>query len=366
MKIAVITLHRVFNYGSILQAYATQKILEEIGHDVEIIDYITEQRTLRRLIFNIPNSKKSLFSKVVYIPLKIFSIIIKKLVFGRFMHKNLNLTKKKYISYTDLQRSIPEADIYITGSDQVWNSEYNEGIDKGFFLEFVPSKYKRIAYSSSFGKEKLDDCEYNETKNFIHKYANISVREDTALEILNELGYSNATCVLDPTLQMEKEEWIKLAKRRVVKEKYLLLMLLYNEDNSGTEYAQIIAKQKGLKIVKLSWEYKKPKGVDILKTHKSPEEFLSLFLYADYIVTNSFHGLAYSINFNKDFIIIPRNEFNTRIESMLRLTNLQSRMLVNGFSQRVIDMKIDYVKINSILEEERKKGVKYLKKATFD
>ena len=212
------------------------------------------------LFRSIPSSKKSFISKLIYIILKCFSISIKKVVFGRFIRRNLNLTRKKYISYNDLKNDIPKADVYVTGSDQVWNSKYNEGIDRGFFLEFVPNKYRRISYASSFGKEKLDEIEFEETQKLINKYSAISVREDTGIEILNKLGYLNSTCVLDPTLQIKKEDWMLLSKKRVVKEKYLLLMLLYNEDNGGTEYAKIIAKRKGLKIVKLSWEYKKQIG----------------------------------------------------------------------------------------------------------
>jgi exopolysaccharide biosynthesis predicted pyruvyltransferase EpsI len=175
--------------------------------------------------------------------------------------------------------------------------------------------------------------------------------------------YSNAVCLIDPTLQIEREHWLGLAAKRLVKEKYLLLMLLYNEDNGATEYAQNIARQRGLKVVKLSWEYKKPSGVDILMTHRSPQEFLSLFQHAEFIVTNSFHGLTFSINLNKQFIVVPRNEFNTRIESLLRLVHLEDRMISEVSQLPEANKSIKYDTVNSILDNERQKAKLFLKEA---
>lgn len=363
MKIKIVTLHRVFNYGSVLQAYATQKVFEKISDEVEIIDYITEQRTFKRILFTTPKSINNIFKKFIYIPFKLISVGVKSFIFGIFIKKHIKLTDKKYISYQELLKDTPDADVYVTGSDQVWNSHYNEGIDKGFFLEFVPEGKKRISYASSFGKENLDKNEIEETKQLINKYDAISVREDTGLRILDNIGYKNAITVLDPTLQLTKEEWSSLSKKRLIKEKYILLFLLYNEDNGGTEYARLIAKQKGFKLVKLSWDYKKPEEVDILKSHKSPEEFLSLLQYSEFIITNSFHGIAFAINFNRAFIVVPRNEFNTRIESLLRLTHLEDRMITNGFNINIVDKYIDYEAVNDILNKERKKAENYIKDA---
>jgi hypothetical protein len=364
MKVAIITLHRVFNYGSVLQAYATQKVIESLGHEVEVIDYITEQRTNRVLFLSVPDFiKKDFLHKYNYILLKSISVLMKKASFGRFINQNMKLTKRKYISAQDLQNNPPVAEVYITGSDQVWNSQYNKGIDKGFFLDFAPDNCMKIAFVSSFGKGNLSPEESEETKRLIHRYDAISVREDTALKILEGLMYSNAVCLIDPTLQIEREHWLGLAAKRLVKEKYLLLMLLYNEDNGATEYAQNIARQRGLKVVKLSWEYKKPSGVDILMTHRSPQEFLSLFQHAEFIVTNSFHGLTFSINLNKQFIVVPRNEFNTRIESLLRLVHLEDRMISEVSQLPEANKSIKYDTVNSILDNERQKAKLFLKEA---
>lgn len=361
MKIAIITLHRVFNYGSVLQAYATQKIFEELGYEVEIIDYITEQRTIKKLLFSIPESKNTVIKKITYLIFKSVSIFLKIITFGRFIRKYMSVTKKKYISYGDLVKNPPDADVYVTGSDQIWNSKYNEGIDKGFFLCFAPKEAKKISYASSFGKEKLDINEAYEIKKLLKQYSALSVREDTALKILNQLGFNNSICIIDPTLQIDKDKWSLITRKRMIREKYLLLMLLYNEDNGGTEYAQKIADEKNLKVVKISWEYIKPNGVDVLMTHRSPEVFLSLFKYADYIVTNSFHGMSFAINFNRQFIAIERNEFNTRLLSLLRLTHLENRLMKHNLDMNIVNDDIDYEKVNKILKDERDKSMDYLK-----
>ena len=143
----------------------------------------------------------------------------------------------------------------------------------------------------------------------------------------------------------------------------MILMLLYNEDNNATEYARKIADEKGLKLVKISWELKKPPLVDILMTHRKPEDFLSLFYYADYVVTNSFHGLAFSINLNKQFSVIKRNEFNSRIDSLLEFTGLTERMVDYNLDMSIVDKVIDYNKVNDILNNERIKNQKIIRES---
>lgn len=362
MKIAIITLHRVFNYGSVLQTYATQKVFENAGYEVEVIDYITEQRTNRRLFCGVPDFiKQDFVHKSTYLLAKFFSVLIKKKTFGGFLRKNVRLTSKKYITIQDLISNPPKADVYVTGSDQVWNSVYNEGIDRGFFLDFVPENIPRVAFVSSFGKEYLDEWEIEKTFSYLKRYKVISVREDSAANIIENLGLDKPVQLIDPTLQITDKEWLNIASRRLVKEPYLILMLLYNEDNHATEYARKIADEKGLKLVKLSWEMKRPLMVDQLFTHRSPENFLSLFAYAEFVVTNSFHGLAFSINLKKQFVVVPRQEFNSRIESLLTLTNLTDRMVSTEEDVKAcIHQTIDYGQVEVNLMEERQKAKNFI------
>ena len=360
MKVAVITLHRVYNYGSVLQAYATQTLFEKAGYETKVIDYITEQRTKKQIMKTAAAGSNKGMSNAAYVFFKMLSVLLKEMTFGKFVEKNLHLTKQ-YITAMDLEKDPPQADIYVTGSDQTWNSQYNGGVDRGFFLSFAPKDKPKVSFVASFGKTRLSKKEVAEMKPLIDEYKQLSVREDSALVLLHQLGRDDAIQLIDPTLQLTKDEWLRLASPRLVKKPYLILMLLYNEDNHATEYARKIADNKGLELVKISWEMRKPPMVDRLFTHRSPADFLSLFANADFVVTNSFHGLAFSINLERNFIIVPRNEFNSRIESLVTLTGLQNRLVLSADAALAESKRaIDYRKINIRLNEERKKAKEYI------
>lgn len=359
-KASVITMHRIYNYGSVLQTYATQKILESIGLECEILDYISPYRTKKSLFLEYPpNLEGKIIKKIIYYILKVPSFIFKEITFHGFIKKYLKLSSSKYITNLDILKNPPKADIFITGSDQVWNSKYNHGVDFSYYLNFAQTNTKKIAFVSSFGRNELTLDEANIIKSMLKEYSYISVREDSAVNILSNMEISSLV-LIDPTLQLKKQEWVELASAPLVKKRYLLLFLLYNEDNGATEYAKKIAKKKGLILVKLSWELKKPPGIDILFTHRKPQDFLSLFINADYIVTNSFHGVAFSINFSREFIFVPRSEFNGRIESLLRLVNLENRKISNLDNLELADNSIDFTYVNNILQRERKKASNFL------
>ncbi|MBE7020159.1 MAG: polysaccharide pyruvyl transferase family protein [Ruminococcaceae bacterium] len=358
-KVSIITLHRVFNYGSVLQAYATQEILKKHGMETEIIDYIPKSWQTKHMIFHIQKSN-GFVKDTLYRLLRVGSIFLKQQTFWKFLRRNLSMTKP-YKSYEQLCKNPPEADIYCTGSDQVWNSGYCN-MDKAFFLQFGDKNIKRIAYAASIGNTELEPEEEKIISPYIKDYSALSVREESAVDILKKMGYASV-CITDPTLQLEKEEWLKLASGRLIKDKYLLLMLLYNEDNNATEIARKIADKKGLKLVKLSWEMKKPEMVDILMTHRPVEDFISLIYHADFVVTNSFHALVFSINLNKQFLAIKRNEYNSRLESILRITSLEDRLTGTQFDEAVTEKTIDFEPVNKILDTERKKAYTFLEEA---
>ncbi|MBR5506646.1 MAG: polysaccharide pyruvyl transferase family protein [Clostridia bacterium] len=357
MKIDIITLHRVFNYGSVLQTYATQKVFSDMGYDVKVIDYIPRNWQISKRMFLKSSVKRNFLKDVIYRIFRGVSIIIKSRNFGGFLKRNLNLTKK-YMSFEKLQKNPPLADVYCTGSDQVWNTDYC-GVDKAFFLRFAPKGAKRIAFAASFGMTELPDDQRSVISEYLTDYDSISLRENSAVDLVNSLGI-DAIEIIDPTLQISGDEWRKLASKRLVKEKYLILMLLYSEDNNATEIARKIADEKGLKLIKISWDLKKPPLVDKLFTHRPPDEFLSLFYHADYVVTNSFHGLAFSINFGKQFTICKRNEYNSRIESLLSLTGLEDRMVDSTLDGVDYNAKIDYESVNEVLERERQKAKNFI------
>lgn len=363
MKISVITLHNIKNYGSALQTYATQKILRSYATEVEIINYY-RKNALEENIVQSRMKKSKIFSKnfLTKIVGKILigqSVKKQCKVFNKFLKENINLTKK-YSSYEELRDDYPEADIYCTGSDQVWNSDWNEGIDKAFFLDFVPDNKKRIAYAASFGKEKLDDFEIEETRKLLEKYSAISVREDSAVQIVKDLGINNVVQVIDPTLMLTKEEWKGLVQDIKQKNKYILVYQLNTKNPSFDKYVKELSKRKKMPVVRISNTiYQKIKYGKFIYC-PTIEQFLSYFANAEYVVTDSFHGTGFSINFNKKFVCIFPQKFSSRLQSILNLTGLEERQVKDFKNFDLIDKNIDYERVNKIIQGEREKAKRFL------
>jgi len=362
MKLSLITMHRIFNYGSVLQTYATKKVFEDLGYEIELVDYMPGQCTLGYIMGVTPEGLgTNKLKRVLYKGAKLFSVALKKKSFLGFVKKNCRPMTRTYKRFEDIKAQPPEADAYVVGSDQVWNSFYNGGVDRFYFLDYVPSDKPKYAFVSSFGKTELDDSEKEETKTLLSSFKAISVRENTSLDVLRSIDL-DGVWLIDPTLQITGDEWRKLSSKRLVKEKYVALMLLYDEDPGATEIARAIADKYGYKLVKISWDMRTPDKVDKLLTHRSPADFLSVFDNAEIVVTNSFHGLAFSIDLNKPFIMVPRKQFNSRIESLLSLVGLSERLVSDTETAlSVLEKEIDYGKVNAVLDAEREKAKTFIK-----
>lgn len=361
LKIELVTLQDVPNYGSVLQAYATQKAIEALGYNCEIIRYTPERMTKLGMLKNIKH-KNSKFEKSLLLRtaarIIIFPSYIKRFhTFKQFRKQYLHETKYKFKTNSELKAHTPKADIYCTGSDQVWNSSWNGGIDKALFLDFAPRNKKSIAYAASFGKNKLSTSEKAETKKLLSKYSYLSVRESSAVELLKDLGF-NSTHVVDPTLLLSGNEWRKLSSNKFKNEKYVLVYNL-NRNNKIDAYAQKIAKEKGLKVKYLSYQLheKYKKG----KVYCSPSinDFLALIDNAKLVVSDSFHATAFSSNLNTNFAIVLPNKYSTRLDSILYQLNLQDRIIKNDEKLP----NIDFAPVNQKLASMREESLTWLKNA---
>lgn len=365
-KIEIITLQRVPNYGSVLQAYATQKVLENKGYQAEIINYFPERMTTKAMLRRIKNKNNKLkhslmlrtIARIVILP----SYYVRFKTFNKFTNEKLRMTKKVYHSCDELKIDVPEADIYCTGSDQVWNSDWNEGIDEALFLDFVPNNKKCIAYSASFGKKELNDWEIDKTKELLKKYDNISLREKSGVEILDKLGIKGSTHVVDPTLLLDGNEWRKISSKKFQNEKYILVYNL-NRNKKIDTYAKNLSKKTGLKVKYLSYQLHEFYKYGKMYCNPQVEDFLALIDNAEVVITDSFHATAFSINFNTDFVIVYPDKFSTRLQSILELTNLEDRVTKNENDLKIYDKKIDFEKINNIMKQEIKKSWDWLENA---
>lgn len=356
--VAIITYQRAINYGAILQAYALQKIIKEFGNNCEIIDYRNEK------LENKHKKKKISECKNIKGLIKYFLLYKntnkKHDKFREFSDKYLNLSNPMY-SRTDLIKNESKYDFFITGSDQVWNYKIND-MDTTYFLDFVKNKSKKKSYAASFGLSEIP-LEYKQTyKDLLSDFDSILIREKQGAKLIEELASKESTVVLDPTMLLSKKEWLTLSNKvQTLNDKYILVYAFGGSRNIK-DLALNISYKTGYKIFWISNTYKYNSKIKFIKS-AGPEEFLSLFNNAEYIITNSFHGTAFSINFNKQFfteLLDQATGVNSRLEDILELFNLDKRRILSS-EVSVIESQIDYETVNAKLEEERKKSIYLLK-----
>lgn len=328
-KVNIVTIHFGTNHGSVLQAYALSNYLKSIGYDAKIIDYVPERYKIWNSMIKSKGNKYPLPVLLAYYPLAFLKSIRVRKIFERFLKNNLNLTKR-YSSNSDLIKNPPKADIYVTGSDQVWNNDYNGNDDFTYFLNFVPENSKKIAYAASFGKEEITGEEYfNSIIPMLKNFDSISVRESTAKEILEEMDI-DSTHVVDPVFLLSKKDWERFSVDRHTQKKYILVYVMDGLYQELLEYAELLKKQTGYEIVVLSFKKIKDKRIDRCYYLSNPKEFVGLVKNSDVIVTNSFHGTAFSILFQKKFVTIGKEKYNSRMMSLLKKLSLMKHFIPIG------------------------------------
>ena len=199
----------------------------------------------------------------------------------------------------------------------------------------------------------------------LKNYSAISLREQSGVKILNDLEIKGSINVLDPTLLLTGKEWDKISSRRYKNEEYILVYNL-NRNKKIDNYALELSKKTGLKIKFLSYQfhefYKKGKII----CNPKVKDFLALIKNANYIVTDSFHATAFSLNFNKEFIIVYPEKYSTRLQSILNILGLQNRVAKNERDVSIIESKINYIEVNKLLDKEREKSINWLAKNLKD
>ena len=375
-KIGIITILKVNNYGAELQAYATQKVLQLMGYEAEIIDYLFYKNPHhKRTKMSAPTAKMSLKKHLQEF---LFPILanwkarhyrkaqeMRNAKFEQF-HKDNTKLSVCYDTLDKLKAAKLDYDVLISGSDQVWNPGIYSCLDP-YLLRFGTEKMKRVAYASSFGVSSLPKDVKEYYKEALQNYSAISVREDKAIDIVKSVSGCDAQLVLDPTLLLNKEQWMTVAKpvENLPDEPFVLIYELSNIPYIK-QVAKYISGQTSKPIVRIcknaSPEDHEPEIINIIDA--GPAEFLYLFDKAGYVVTNSFHGTAFSINFNKQFYtIIPKGKSNnSRQRSLLKLMDCENRMLIEGSAMPEIKM-LDAKKVAAILHREREKSMNYLKES---
>lgn len=361
-RILITTMHRGNNYGSALQTYALSERIKAFGATPVVLDYIPQRinyqtqirTTIKDLISLNGISKK-------YNALRSLAILTSShRMYDRFFRRELNLTAP-YYTIEQLDKSCPDADVYMTGSDQVWNSFHNQGIEEVFYLGFVPDNCLKVAYAASFGRDSLEEWEIKETQRLLSRYDVITVREQSGIGVLNSIGLKGRW-VLDPTFLLDKTEWEYRSIPHNEKDRYVMIYSVEPDKQSVIKVAREIADHLNAKVYMVEWGRKPYPGVDKMISLVDPLQLIDYFAKAEYIVASSFHGTALSLNLNKQFISLNPAKFNTRVKSILELVGEESRLITpTSFDINAAMQEIDYTKVNSILNAERVKSNDALK-----
>jgi len=359
-NIKILTFHNAENYGAALQAYALKETLKKINTNPRFVNYINEDISKDYKLIRL-RSLKSFFSSLWYFPRN----LKRKNNFKKFRNKYLDGNTKPYYSREDIEQDIKENDVYIAGSDQIFNPNLTSGLSDVYTLNFGKN-IKKIVYGASVGNEEILEKYSNEFAEKLKDIDKISVREESIIEPLERITNKNVERVLDPTLLLDKKEWANFITENEVKKlndkKYILVYTLF-ENEEITKITNYLSEKTNLKIVHFR-KYNTYANQLISLYTKGPSDFVNAFKNAEYVVTNSFHGLVFSIIFERKFYAIMPKERSGRLKDLINTLGLESRMVEKEQDLYNVDLneEINYINVKEKINEEKEKSIDYLKK----
>lgn len=362
MKIGIVTFHNALNAGAVLQAYALQTLLTQLGHDVEFINY----KPIRKYGFRdflakspvvIFNKWRNIYNGKRYSKLDKFN-------------KILNLSHRVYYTYQDLKKYPMDYDIYIAGSDQIWN--FYKSVSPVYMLDFVPENKKKISYSASMGQCRIDESLYSTFREKLMKFSAISIREKNGVDFVNKLlnGEKLAIQTLDPTLLIGSHYYDNIMDSHKIKTNpYICTYILTDLDKQNADIISYIKEQLKLNIINL-----RNPDTCIWMSHAknkivTPNQWLYYIKNSDFIICSSFHAVVFSLIFHKPFIaLVPPNcknkGGNMRINTLLESTELLDRIISDFNKERiyhVMNSPIDWHKIDEKIIKMREASIEFLK-----
>lgn len=388
-KTAIVSCYFQHNYGSMLQAYATQMALDKLGYENETIDiagFNHEIKKAKMLYF----AKASLTSDILISKLGMArNVVIKRFSendyarlskvrsdkFDAFSKKYFRLSSR-YNSKEELGKKCDENySTVLVGSDQLWLPG-NIAADY-YTLNFVPTTVNSIAYATSFGQSSLPKDSARKATMFLKKIKHIGVREEAGRRLVKELAGRNVPVVCDPTLLFTGDEWMQIQKKEpIIEGKYILCYFLGNNP-PHREFAKKLRKETGCKIVALTHLDEFIKGdeeyADEMPYDIDPADFLNLIRNAEYVCTDSFHCSVFSILYKKEFYTFRRYNRNTkhstnsRLDTLFKSAGIEGRVLTgNEKIEDCLNFKTDFDVAHKKIAEVRKQSYEYLKAALQD
>ena len=367
-KVLTVTFTNTVNYGAILQATALQRVLLDHGYDTKLLNYNVKHDGLKSR----PVSKR--FLSFVWSLIKGYLGHTKrKNKTSHFLSLHNSFTspindKKNLLKLND------NFDVFIVGSDQVWNPKII-GNDTSYLLDFVSGDKTKLSYAASFGLNVLPSAFEDTVKEKLKSFQAVSVREQQARNILDQLSI-DSTLVLDPTLLLRGKEWSEFYDNEpIIKEPYILCYYMPGNKMVESRISKLACKikeSKGLRVISIGRkEYTRLYLNKNNRVADGPKEFLNLISNASYVLTNSFHGVCFSVNFNKNFFAFVEEDYmsssslSSRIFSLLNALELKDRIVVpsGADSQLIAKSSISYSEVQDEIEILRANSIGFLMNA---
>jgi hypothetical protein len=368
LKVGIITIQRSSNYGACLQCYALYKYIESLGYDCEIIDLHRpgvkhqQYRASKRFIPSRYSIKKVIIERI--------KKLCGKTIEQKYPRSSIRMDKIHnfndlmnyscpYMSPDDLYANPPVYDIYISGSDQLWNPTMNYCVEP-YFLTFAPKGSKKVSYATSIGVADLQEREKQNFKEWLSDYTSISVREKTAQLLLTSFVDNHIEQVLDPSFLLSKDEWLNISVPPKISKPYILLFTL-EYSSVLLEYSKKLKDESGLELVYLCWRQPMDSfGKYVVERDAGIEEFLGYIQGASLVITNSFHGTVFSLILEASnfYTYVGNSKRSCRIVDMLTGLSLSDHVMRDlDLSYKVLSgPSIDYQKIQSVLQESINKS----------
>lgn len=360
-KVKILTFHNAENYGATLQAYALKETLKKLETEPSFINYI-DKNILKDYILIRTNSLKSFFSSIFYWPRN----LKRKMNFRKFINKYLDGNTKPYFNKEEIECDVNGEEVYIAGSDQIFNPNLTGGLSDIYTLNFGDNNITKIVYGASVGNEESIEKNENDFSSKLQSINMLSVRESNLIESLKSVTGKVIEKVLDPTLLLEKKEWDNLILENKVKqlynEKYILVYTLF-ENKEITKITNYLSEKTGYKVIHFR-KYNTYKKQKCSLYTKGPADFVNAFKNSEYVITNSFHGLVFSIIFERKFYAVMPNERAGRLKDLITVLGLEKRAVQNisDILNKDIDETIDFTNAKNTIDNEKQKSIEYLKK----
>ena len=344
MKVGITTFHFVNNFGGALQACALRRVVEEhCGAGCVILDYRQPFVRMTDAVRILPISRNTATIRAGLATMGERRGRIAK--FRAFREQHLSLVPTG-----------TACDKYICGSDQIWNPDITLGVVPQYFLDFVKEPEKKIAYAPSFGSDRIAPRYRKKIGSYLNRIGSLSAREQSGVELIRELTGREAKRLIDPTFLLNREQWDQIIAKPAApstEEPYILLYIM-QENDAVYETAKRLKEETGCRIIEISRYGLRPDFVDESRIAVGPDEFAALIRDAAYVCTNSFHGMAFSLIFERPFALVPSVRFRAREEELMELLKIRQGDLLAEY---------DPARTREIVAIERKRAISYLQEA---